>query len=131
KVLPGAGLGVLGTRLKEGLVGVPVDVTALERPVLLVDVVLDQTLELCRVLDLVLCLAEDQAEGAGLVAKVFEQVTVGDLQVVTVVVDQVLPAAVLPSRSVGEDALRVEATVLPLVRHLQEEQEGELFDVVD
>src|SRR5699024_11832306 len=50
---------------------------------------------------------------------------------ITEVCDKVLPAVVRPSMYDGEDALRLEATVLPLVRHLQEEQEGELFDVVD
>lgn len=79
EVLSGAGFGVLRTGFQEGLIGVAVDIDSLEGPVLLVDVVLDQTLELGRVLEFVLFLAEDQTQCPRLVAKFFEQVPVGIL----------------------------------------------------
>ena len=60
EVLAGAGLDVLGALAQQLLVGVALDVDAGRRPVLLVDQVDDEPLELGRILDPVLRLAEDR-----------------------------------------------------------------------
>jgi hypothetical protein len=60
EVLAGAGLGVLSVALEEALVGVALDVGADADPLLLVDEIAHQALELGRILDLVLGLAEDE-----------------------------------------------------------------------
>src|SRR3712207_9106317 len=82
EVLAGAGLDVLGALREQRLVGVALDVGAGRRPVLLVDEVDDEALELGGVLDPVLRLAEDDAEDAGLPGEVLEDVPVGQLQIV-------------------------------------------------
>jgi hypothetical protein len=62
EVLAGAGALVRGALAQQFLVGIALDVGAGLRPVLLVDEVDDEALELGRVLDAVLGLAEDRAD---------------------------------------------------------------------
>jgi hypothetical protein len=64
EVLAGAALGVLRVLLQQALVGVALHVGAHGRPVLAIDQVHHQAAQLGRVLELVLRLAEDQADGA-------------------------------------------------------------------
>lgn len=91
EVLPGAGLHVLRAARQQLLVGVALDVGAGGRPVLLVDEVDDEPLELRRVLDAVLGLAEDRPEDAALLGQAVEDARVLGLEVVAVGVDEVLP----------------------------------------
>jgi hypothetical protein len=65
EVLAGAGSLVRGALAEQFLVGVALDVGPGLRPVLLVDEVDDEPLELGRVLNAVLCLAEDRADDPG------------------------------------------------------------------
>ena len=84
EVLAGAALGVLRVLLQQALVGVALHVGVDRQPVLLVDQVDDQPPQLGRVLDLVLRLAEDQAEHALLLAQFLERVAVVVEQLVAV-----------------------------------------------
>jgi hypothetical protein len=126
EVLAGAALDVLGALGQQFLVRVTLDVDAGRRPVLLADQVDDEPLELGRVLHLVLRLAEDDAEDALLPAQPREDLAVEDLELVTVGVQQPLPRALR-----RHDAFRLDRPGLTLVRHLEEQQVGELLDVVD
>jgi hypothetical protein len=125
EVLAGAGLGVLRVPLEEALVGVALDVGADADPLLLVDEVGDQALELGRVLDLVLGLAEDDAEEAVLLAQVLEGGAVVALQVGAVALDEARPVVAL-----GDRRLLLPGRLGLLVGHLEEEQVGELLEVV-
>jgi hypothetical protein len=82
EVLTGAALDVLRALGEQLLVRVALDVDAGRRPVLLADEVDDEPLQLGRVLDLVLRLAEHDTEDARLLAEPLEDVAVGDLQLV-------------------------------------------------
>ena len=66
------------------------------------------------------------AEGAGLPCQLLKHVPVGDLELVAVGVQQPLPGA-----APGHDLLRLERSCRPLVRHLQEQQVGQLLGVLD
>lgn len=70
---------------------------------LLVDQFDDEPLELRRILDSVLRLAENRAEGAVLLGETDEDVVVRDLQVGAVGVEEVLPRVFL-----GDDSLWLE-----------------------
>jgi len=126
EVLSGAGLDVLGALGEQLLVGVALDVDTGGGPVLLVDQVDDESLELGRVLDPVLRVAEGGPEGALLPAEVLQDVPVGDLEGVPVRVEQLLPGELL-----RDDPVRVQRSVRPLVGHLEEQQIGQLLDVLD
>ncbi len=69
EVLPRAALDVLGVPLQQALVGVALHVGRHREPVLLADQLDDELAELGRVLDLVLGLAEDEAEHPALLAE--------------------------------------------------------------
>ena len=73
EVLARAAFHVLGVLLQQALVGVALHVGGKRGPLLLVDQVDDQPAQLGRVLDLVLRLAEDDAEHARLLAEFLQQ----------------------------------------------------------
>jgi hypothetical protein len=124
EVLTGARLRVFGALLKQTLVGIALQVRVDGAPRLLVDEVHDEAAQLCRILDPVLCLAVDRAERARLLAKRFEDVPVMYLELVTVAIKQRLP--IEPVRNhLAEPRLQT------FVGHLQEQQIGELLDVLD
>jgi hypothetical protein len=117
-------IGALGQQV---LVRVALNINALARPLLPVDQIDDQLLELRRILDLVLRLPEDHTQRSRLFAQVFQHMPIGDLQVVTVAVDKRLP----PGRHAGKRRIRVEPPIRPFVRHLEEQQERQLLHIVD
>ena len=126
EVLPGAGALVGSALGQQLLVGVSLEVGARGRPVLLVDEVDDESLELGRVLDPVLGLPEDRAERARLLCETDQDLGVGDLQLGAFGVEELLP------RVLGRhDLLRVQPPGSPLVRHLEEQQVGQLLGVLD
>ena len=72
EVLAGATLDVLGVLLQQPLVGIPFDVGIQDRPLFAIDQIDDQAPQLGRVLNLVLGLAEDEAEHAPLFAQLLQ-----------------------------------------------------------
>jgi len=125
EVLPRPTLGVLGVLLEQPLVRVALHVGVERHPLLAVDQVDDEAAQLGRVLDLVLRLAEDQAEHARVLAQRLERVAVLHLERVA------LPGQERGPVVAGRDHRRLRPGRLrALVRHLEEEQVGELLDVV-
>jgi len=125
EVLAGPALGVLGVLLQQPLVGVALDVGVEGCPPLAVDQVGDEALQLGRILDLVLGLAEDDPEHSRLAPQRLQRVPVLALQGIAVQPDQRGP--VEPGRD-GRGL--VIGRLGPLVGHLEEQQVGELLDVV-
>ena len=130
EVLPCAGLHVLRVALQQRLIGIALHVGAKGQPILAVDELPDQPGEHSRLLDLVLGLAEYDAERAGLAGQGFEYVAVVGLQLVAVPRHQAGPTVAFGDRwrlivrqqGVGRAA--------PLVHHLEEDEVGELLQVV-
>ncbi len=125
EVLARAAFHVLGVLLQQALVGVALHVGVEARPLLLVDQVDDQPAQLGRVLDLVLRLAEDDAEHARPLAEFLQRMAVMDLQIVAVQLQQRGPAVTFRNRR-----RLVERRLRLLVRHFQEQQKRQLLDVV-
>ena len=122
EVLAGAALHVLGVLLQQAFVNLALHVEAQARPVFAVDKG-QQVLEAGRVLNLVLGLLEDDAQHAGLLAQVGEQVAVLHLQRVAFEGTQAGPVLSFGhGGGVGGAGL--------LVGHFQEQQVSDLLDVV-
>lgn len=121
----GTALGVLGVLLQQPLVGVALDVGVEGGPLLALDQVGDEAAQLGGVLNLVLRLAEDHAEHPRLLAQFVEDVAVLDLEVVAVAGEEGGP--VQPG---GDGRGTAPGGLGLLVGHLEEEQVGELLDVV-
>ena len=119
-----AALHVLGVLLQQALVGIALHIGGEAGPLLLVDQVHDQAAQLGRVLDLVLRLAEDDAQHPGALAQLLQRVAVMHLQLIAILGEQGGPILALRDRA------RRAAQSRLLVRHLQEEEEGQLLDVV-
>ena len=111
-----------GGLFEQAFVDGTLDVHVHAGPILVADH-LDDALEVGRIGDLVLGLAEDDADEAGHLAEVFEGVAVVDLEIVAAATAQLGP------RVVGRDGV-VEAKFGHLVGELQKEQVGDLLDVV-
>ena len=126
EVLPGAGLDVLGSLREKLLVGVALDVGAGCGPVLLVDEVNDEPLQLRRVLDPVLRLTEDRAEGAGLPRQAEKDLGVRGFELGALGVQELLPGVLL-----RHDLLRLQRPGGALVGHLEEQQVRELLGVLN
>ena len=124
EVLPRAALHVFGVLLQQALVGVALHVGRQARPLLLVDQVHDQPPQLGRVLDLVLRLPENQPQHPRLLAQRVQHVPVMRLQLVAVLRQQARPVVALGH------ARRLAAQLRLLLRHLQEQQERQLLDVI-
>jgi hypothetical protein len=84
EVPAGAGLRLLGVLLQEPFVRLAFDVGVEGHPALGVDQVDDEAPQLGRVLDAVLCLAEDRAEHARQTAELGEDMAVVNLELVAV-----------------------------------------------
>jgi hypothetical protein len=124
EVLARAAFHVFGVLLQQALVDGPLHVHAQAGPGFFVDE-LDQAAQLGRVLDLILRFAEDQPQQALFLAQRIQRVAVLDLQRVAVHGQQGGP--VQPG---GDDGGLVERRAGLLVGHLEEQQEGELLDVI-
>ena len=94
-------------------------------PGFLVDEIDDEAAQVGEVLDLVLSLAEDDAEDARLFAEIFEGVAVVSFERQAVEFDETCPVVIF-----GDGGLLVVRRAGPLVVHFQEEKIGELLDVV-
>lgn len=101
---------------REVLPGAGFDVGAGRRPVFLVDEVDDEPFQFGRILDAVLGLSEDRAQGSRLGRKISEDMSVGDLEIVAIGVQESLPGAFRRN-----DCLGVERAVFPFVCDLQEQ----------
>ena len=113
-----------GCLLDQTLVGVALQVGVEAEPLVVVDEVLDQPFELGRALYLVAGLAEDHPEHVVALAQLGQRLVVVFLQASAGPVEQRLPAVLG-----GHDLLARQQLVL-LFGHLEEQQIGELFDVV-
>lgn len=124
EVLAGARLGVFGVALKQALVDVAFDVGAQRHPLRFIDHV-DQAIELGRILNLVLRLGEDRTEHTRLVAQLAQERHVMHFEI-----------GAPPGLEAGPVVLRGDADLAAvrrlavLVGHLEEDQIGELFEVV-
>ena len=130
EVLPGAGLHVLGVALQQRLVGVALHVGAELQPVLAVDELPHQPGQHGRFLDSVLGLAEDDAQGAGLLAQRLQGAAVVGLQLGAVEGQQVGPAAALGDGRRPVVRQQGVGRAAALVHHLEEDEVGELLQVV-
>ncbi len=92
---------------------------------LLVNQVHDEPAELGRVLDLVLRLAEDDAEHALLFAERFKHMPVMRLQLIPVARQQTGPGELL-----GHGGRLVERRTRLLIRHLEEQQKRQLLHII-
>jgi len=124
EVLAGAALGVLGVLLQQAFVQVALGVGVHAHPALGVDH-LHQPRQLGRVLDLVLRLEEDGARHAAFLPQAVQRGQVLGLQRLAGLAAQRRP--VETRRHLGGSAVR---RLRVLVRHLQEQQVGQLFQVV-
>jgi len=113
------------TLWREAFVGVALHVHVERHPLLAVNQIDDQTSQQRGILNLALRLAKNCAQHSGLTPQRFQNLPVVDVQRVSFGFEQAGP--VVTSRNV-RSLLRLE--LLALVRHLQEQQVGELFDVV-
>jgi hypothetical protein len=93
----------------------------------LVDQINNQTLKGGCVADLVLGVVVDPAERAGPLAELVEDLIIDVLELLRIGVKQGLPAKMRRH----DDLPAAQLPFGPLVRHLEEEQQGELIDIVD
>jgi len=126
EVLPRAALHVLGVALQQPLVGIALHVGGHRRPVFLADQLDDELAQLGRVLDLVLRLLKDQPEHPALQAQLAQRLAVVLLQLDAL---HLRRGEVGPAVALG-DRLLLAGEPRALVGHLEEEQEGELLQVV-
>ena len=113
-----------GALREQPLVDVALHIRLHRHPLLGLDQIHDQAAERDGVLDFRLRLLEDLAEHPRLRAEVFEDVAILGLQGIAFLRQQARP--VIASR---DDRLAVVGRLGLLVRHLEEEQEGDLLDV--
>ena len=125
EILAGPGLGVLGVLFEEAFVDVALDVGAQRAPGFLIDEIDDEAAQVGGVLDLVLGFAENDAEDARFLAEVFEGVAVMLLERQAVHFHEAGPVVVI-----GDGGLLVVRRAGSLVVHFEEEEIGELLDVV-
>ena len=123
--MAGTAFDVLGVLLEQAFVGVALDVGGEAGPLLLVNQVHDEPAELGRVLDLVLGFAEDDAEHARPFAEFFQCVAVVGFEFVAVLGEQGGPVF-----APGDGGGFVEGRFGLLIGHFEEQEEGELLDVV-
>src|SRR5262249_42777662 len=125
EVLPRSRLKILRVPLQQPLVSVALNVDVECHPLLAVDQIDDQTAELCWILDPVLRLAEDDAEHSLLLADLAQDTDVVRFELITI--ERLEARPVEPRR---DKRLSVPRLPRQLIRHLQEEQERELLEVV-
>ena len=95
EVLTCAAFDVGGVLFEETLVGVALEIGVEGGPGFLVDEIGDEAAELGRVLDLVLRLAEDDAQHARALTQFFKGVAVMDFKLVAIKGDELVPAETL------------------------------------
>jgi len=125
KVLTSASLHIGGILFQQSLVGIPLDIDTEARPLFLVDEVHNQAAELGRVLNLILSLAKDQPEHSRTLPQLLQGVPVVSLQIITIELNQNIPAEAL-----GDRRGLVERCTGLLIRHLEEEQKGQLLQII-
>src|SRR5882724_1364166 len=125
EVLSGTALHIGGVLFQQAFVGIAFYVSVDVHPLFATDQVKNQALELCCILNLVLSLAKDHAQHSALFSQLDQDVAVLAVEVFTVQVFEAVPAQVF-----GDDGGLAVRRFGLLVRHFQEEQERELFDVV-
>jgi hypothetical protein len=125
EVLAGAGLGVLGVFFQKALVDIAFDIGGVCAPGFLIDEIHDEAVQVGGVLDLVLGFAEDDAENTRLLAEIFEDIAVMLFKRDAVHLDEAGPVVIF-----GDGGLLVVRRAGPLVIHFEEEEVGELLDVV-
>ncbi len=130
EVLAGAGLHVLGVALQQRLVGVALDVGAEAVPVLAVDELLDQAGQHGRFLDAALRLAENHPQRALLLGQGFQRVAVVLIQIRAVPRQQAGPVATLGNGRRPVVGQHGKGWLGQLVHHLEEDEVGELLQVV-
>ncbi len=132
EVLARAAFHVLGVLLQQALIGVALHVGGQARPLLLVDQIHDQPTQLGRVLDLVLCLAENDAQHARPFAEGFQDVSVMGLQLVAILGQQAGPVFPLGNGGSGVPPLFLTQIrrLRLFIRHFQEQEEGQLLDII-
>jgi len=84
-------LDVFGSLGQQFLVGIALDVSSLARPVLLVDQIDDEPLQFGWVLNPVLCLAEDDTQGARLTSEIIQRIAIRILKTLGLSIHQRLP----------------------------------------
>ena len=124
EVLAGPASTLLGGLLNQTLVGVALQVGVEAQPLVAVDELFDEPLQLRRVLHPVAGLAENHGQHVVARAELFE-----DRAVVVLQVETRAPQQRWPVQPAWHHSLAAELFVL-LVGHLQEQQVGELFKVL-
>ena len=124
KYWPAPAGALLGGLFDQALVGVALEVGVVAQPLVLVDEVLDELLQLGRGLDPVAGLAEDHAQHVVARSQLSEDLAVVGFERGSRPAQQRLPVVLD-----GHHPLAVQQLVL-LVGHLQEQQVGELLQVV-
>jgi hypothetical protein len=125
EILSRAAFRILRVLLQQALVGVAFHVRAHGGPVLGVDQVHHQAPQLGRVLELVLRLVENEGERALAGAELLQRVAIVVEQIVAVALEQREPGVGL-----GDEARLLVRRARTLVGHLEEQQIGELLDVI-
>ena len=122
EILPRPAFAVLRTPFQQPFIDVPFHIRVQHRPRFSIDH-FDDPFQLGRFGDLVLGLAEDSAQQARFPGQVFQGVAVMDIQFVPTFSDQFWPSVIC------RDAVPL-TDFHPFLGHLQEQQEGDLFDIV-
>ena len=124
KVLTGTGLGILSILLQQAFVDIPFHVRTHGGPLGAVHHI-DQPVELGRILDFVLRFGEYLAEHTFLGAQRTQQLHIQNFEFGTFLVFQTLPAVLL-----GNAHIAIVGRFGILIRHFQEDQIGELFQII-
>ena len=125
KILSRPAFHVRRVLLQQPFIGVALHVGGQRSPLFLVDQIDDQPPELRRVLNLVLRLAEDDAEHALLFAERLQQMAIMNFQLVAVLGEQAGPV-----EAFGNGRTFVERRLALFIGHLEKEQKRQLLDVV-
>ena len=125
KILPRPALHVRRVLLQQTFISVALHIGGQRSPLFFIDQIDDQPPELRRVLDLVLRLAEDDAEHALLFAERLQQMAIMNFQLVAVLGEQAGPV-----EAFGNGRPFVEWRPALLVRHLEKQQKRQLLDVI-
>jgi hypothetical protein len=124
KVLTRTGLGVLGVLFKQSFIDITFHVGIEDRPHLVVDHV-DKPVELCGILDFILCFEEYLADHAFIRAEFVEDIDILRLKLRPAFGEQTFPAQLF--RDIDFSVIW---RFCILVRHFEKEQIRELFDIV-
>ena len=125
EILAGAGLGILRVLFEQAFVDVAFDVGRERAPRLLVDEIDDEAAQVGGVLNLVLGLAENDAENSRLLAEIVEGIAVVSLERQAIERHQFGPVVLG-----GDGGLLLVWWACALIVHLEEEKIRELLDVV-